>query len=128
MGRSTKEASTMADELKSEQQNKLAEQEAEYEKNLKSLRRWETAAFCVQTVCIALMSFMVCFGAFEFGRRVEERAEKQRHKTSVVEPAAVEARSLPRTVPDDIYRGYAALVGVQVPGFIRDGGLPPSPR
>lgn len=111
-----------------EQEKKWAEQEAEYERSLKSLNRWKVAANCVEMVGITLVTLAVCFGAFELGRRLELRAEKQRQKTCVVESAKVQAAGLPRIVPDDIFKGYAMAIGAEVPGITKDSGLTPSPR
>jgi len=125
----------MADEQKKdwqkeldEQEAKRKEQDAEYERKMKSLHRWEAVAYCMQLLAITFLTAVVCFGAFELGRRLELRAEKQRQKTCVVEPAKVQAAGLPTVVPDDIYKGYAMVAGVEVRGIARDRGLPPSPR
>ena len=123
----TKEESKMADELNKDWQKELDEQEAELDKNEKLLRRWEIASYCLQMLAIAFLTTVVCFGAFELGRYLELRAEKQRQKTCAVEPAKVQAAGLPTIVPDDIYKGYAMVFGVEVPAIARDMGLTPSP-
>ena len=43
-------------------------------------------------------------------------------------PAAVQtSTTVPLVVPDDIYKGYAMVFGVEVPAIARDMGLTPSP-
>ena len=124
----------MTDELKKDWRKKMEEREAEekaleaeHQKKMRSYQRWDIVLNCLWAVTIAWSRVALFLAAFELGWCIGERVGKKHDKPNVIESTAVETTSTPRIVPDDIYKGYAMVAGVEVPRITKDSGLTPPP-